>query len=77
VESARYLTALAVPLSGRLEATDDRSLPFWLGDSAGEPVEAVSAYFRDLQATGRAESTLRSYGMDLLRWHVDCTKSYR
>ncbi|MEE1838774.1 tyrosine-type recombinase/integrase [Streptomyces sp. NPDC088190] len=28
----------------------------------------MTDYFRDLQAAGRAESTLRSYGMDLLRW---------
>lgn len=31
-------------------------------------MEAVSAFFRDLQAAGRSETTLRSYGMDLLRW---------
>jgi site-specific recombinase XerD len=68
VEPARDLASLAVPLVGRLEPTGDRWLPFRLVDSAGEPVEAVSAYFRDLQAAGRAESTLRSYGMDLLRW---------
>ena len=29
---------------------------------------AVTAYFRDLQAAGRSAATLRSYGMDLLRW---------
>ena len=29
---------------------------------------AATAYFRDLLAAGRAESTVRSYGMDLLRW---------
>lgn len=68
VDRPRDLAALVVPLAGRLEATSDQWLPFRLADSAGEPVEAVSAYFRDLQAAGRAESTLRSYGMDLLRW---------
>jgi integrase len=68
VDRPRDLATLAVPLAGRLEATGDLWLPFRLADSAGEPVEAVSAYFRDLQAAGRAESTLRSYGMDLLRW---------
>ena len=31
-------------------------------------VAAVAAYFRDLLAAGQAESTVRSYGMDLLRW---------
>jgi site-specific recombinase XerD len=68
MEFPRDLAALAVPLVGRLEATGDLWLPFRLADSAGEPVAAVSAYFHDLQAAGRAESTLRSYGMDLLRW---------
>ena len=32
------------------------------------PVGAVAAFFGDLQAAGRSEATLRSYGMDLLRW---------
>ena len=60
--------ALVVPLAGRLEDTGDPWLPFRLVDSAGKPVEAVAAFFRDLQAAGRVEATLRSYGMDLLRW---------
>ncbi|WP_327586892.1 tyrosine-type recombinase/integrase [Nonomuraea sp. NBC_00507] len=40
------------------------------GSSApdGTGVEAVTAFFRDLLAAGRSESTVRSYGMDLLRW---------
>ena len=65
---SRDLASLAVPLAGRLEASADRWLPFRMLDAAGQPVEAVSGYFRDLQAAGRAETTLRSYGMDLLRW---------
>ena len=35
---------------------------------AGGTVAAVSAFFHDLQAAGRSEATMRSYGMDLLRW---------
>jgi site-specific recombinase XerD len=31
-------------------------------------VTAVTAYFRDLLAAGRSAATVRSYGMDLLRW---------
>ena len=65
----RDLAALAVPLVGSLEETGDPWLPYRLVDPAGEPVEAVSSYFRDLQAAGRSETTLRSYGMDLLRWY--------
>lgn len=57
-----------LPLVGSLEATGDRLNPFRLVDAAGGPVDAVSAYLRDLQATGSSEATLRSYGLDLLRW---------
>ena len=67
-EQARDLAALVVPLAGGLEQTGDPWLPFRLIDPAGMQVEAVSAFFRDLQATGRSEATIRSYGMDLLRW---------
>jgi site-specific recombinase XerD len=59
---------IAVPLVGSLEATGDRLNPFRLVDPAGRPVDAVSAYLWDLQATGSSEATIRSYGLDLLRW---------
>jgi hypothetical protein len=64
----RDLTVLVVPQSGRLVATGNRYEPYRLLDPDGVLVEAVTAYFRDLLAAGRAESTVRSYGMDLLRW---------
>lgn len=67
-DRARDLAALVVPLVGALERTDDPWLPFRLIDPDGVPVESVSAFFGDLQATGRSEATVRSYGMDLLRW---------
>jgi integrase len=67
-EQARDLAGLVVPLAGALMETGDRWLPFRLLDPAGEPVEPVSAYFRDLQAAGRTAATMRSYGLDLLRW---------
>lgn len=67
-ERPRDLAALAVPLVGSLEETGDPWLPFRLIDPSGAAVEAVSAYFRDLQAADRSEATIRSYGMDLLRW---------
>src|SRR4051812_23541942 len=35
---------------------------------SGMCVEPVTAFFRDLLAAGRAEATVRSYGLDLLRW---------
>lgn len=65
---SRDLAGLSVPLLGTLQETADRWLPFRLLDPTGEPVEAVSAYFRDLQAAGRSATTMRSYGLDLLRW---------
>ena len=67
-EPERDLAALVVPWSGQLVSTGDRYEPYRLVDPGGAPVEAVTAYFRDLLAAGRAESTVRSYGMDLLRW---------
>jgi hypothetical protein len=67
-ESTGDLAWLAVPLAGALEETGDRWLPFRLTDPAGATVEAVSAFFGDLQAAGRPEATPRSYGHDLLRW---------
>ena len=67
-EPSRDLAALAVPRAGRLVATGDRYEPYRLVDADGVVVAAATAYFRDLLAAGRAESTVRSYGMDLLRW---------
>ena len=67
-EPERDLAKLAVPLAGALEETNDPWLPYRLVDPEGSPVEAVSAFFRDLQAAGRSTATLRSYGNDLLRW---------
>jgi integrase len=67
-ESIRDLARLAVPLAGALEETGDRWRPFRLTDPAGAEVVAASAFFADLQAAGRSEATVRSYGMDLLRW---------
>jgi site-specific recombinase XerD len=67
-EPQRDLAALVVPLSGRLAATGNRYEPYRLLDPDGALVEAAAAYFRELLAAGRAESTVRSYGLDLLRW---------
>ena len=59
---------IVVPLVGRLVDTGDRAEPYRMLDGAGMAVEPVRAYFRDLQAMGRSAATVRSYGMDLLRW---------
>ncbi len=67
-ETVRDLAWLEVPLVGALEETGDRWMPFRLADPSGAVVEPVSAFFADLLAAGRSEATVRSYGMDLLRW---------
>lgn len=67
-EPSRDLAALVVPQVGRLVDTGDRWEPHRLVDSDGAVVEAVSAWFADLQAGGRSSATVRSYGTDLLRW---------
>jgi site-specific recombinase XerD len=67
-EPERDLAVLVVPQSGRLVATGNRYEPYQLIGPDGAVVEAVSVFFRDLLAAGRAESTVRSYGMDVLRW---------
>ena len=68
VESPRELAGLAVPLAGGLEETGDPWSPYRLVDPAGVTVKPVAAFFRDLQAAGRSAATVRSYGLDPLRW---------
>jgi Phage integrase, N-terminal SAM-like domain len=35
-------------------------------------MDGAAQFFRDLLAAGKAESTVRSYGTDLLRWLRFC-----
>ena len=67
-EALRDLALVPVAAVGSLLATGSRWEPYRLVDPDGVRVEGVTAFFRDLQAGGRAEATVRSYGMDLLRW---------
>ncbi|WP_327113380.1 site-specific integrase [Nocardia sp. NBC_01730] len=67
-ENTRDLAGLVVPRSGRLIATGEESEPYRLLDSRGAVVAPVEVFLRELLAAGRAAPTLRSYGMDLLRW---------
>jgi site-specific recombinase XerD len=53
---------------GRLVPTDDEYEPYRLIDGDGAVVAPVAVFLRELIAAGRSPSTLRSYGMDLLRW---------
>ena len=61
-ERGRDLAVLSVPMVGGLEQTGDPWLPFRLVDGSGAVVDAVSVYFRDLQAAreaGNDDSLLR------------------
>ncbi len=62
------LSNLVVAQVGSLRSTGDPWAPWELVDSGGVVIEAVSEFLADLQAAGRSGATLRSYGMDLLRW---------
>jgi site-specific recombinase XerD len=64
----RDLRHLVVPDAGGLLETGDVWEPYRLLDWSGERVEPVAAFFRELRAAGRSAATVRSYGMDLLRW---------
>jgi len=64
----RDLSCLVVPRTGQLISTDDKWEPYRLLDGDGAPVAPVAVFLRELLAAGRSVATLRSYGMDLLRW---------
>jgi len=67
-EDARDLSVLEVAAVGSLSATGSKWEPYRLLDRQGREVGAVAAFFSDLLAAGRSQATVRSYGMDLLRW---------
>lgn len=67
-EKNAYDSATLVPQVGRLLATGNPLDPYRLVDPDGTVLKAVSTFFADLQAAGRSPATVRSYGMDLLRW---------
>ena len=64
----RDVARLVVPRCGQLASTGDLGEPYRLIDAEGAVVEPVAAFLRELLAAGRSPATLRSYGMDLLRW---------
>ena len=67
-EDSTDTATVTVPLVGRLIATGEPLEPYKLLCPNGTTVEAVSIWFAELQAADRSVATLRSYGMDLLRW---------
>ena len=64
----RDLSSLVVAQVGSLRETGDPWQPWRLLDPDGRDVQGVSVFLADLQAAGRSAATLRSYGIDLLRW---------
>ncbi|WP_406482566.1 tyrosine-type recombinase/integrase [Streptomyces sp. NBC_01615] len=67
-DAGRDLVGFVLPDSGGLVETADATRPYVLLDADGAVAEPVSAFFAELQACGGAPATIRSYGMDLLRW---------
>lgn len=67
-QPGRDLATLVVPRTCRLVATDDAWEPYRLLDADDSVVDEAATFLRDLLAAGKSVSTLRSYGMDLLRW---------
>jgi hypothetical protein len=63
VEVSRDLVNLVVPQRGGLVATGGRQEPFRLVDGDGLVVAGAAEFFCDLQAAGRPDSTVRSYGL--------------
>jgi site-specific recombinase XerD len=68
LENVRNLSVLEIPVVGSLAATGSKWEPYRLLDPAGQSVAAAASFFADLLAAGRSDATVRSYGMDLLRW---------
>ena len=64
----RDLALLVVPQSGALVETGLPFEPYQLVDPGGAVISPATAYLRELQGRGRAESTQRSYSLALLRW---------
>ncbi|WP_405705869.1 tyrosine-type recombinase/integrase [Streptomyces sp. NBC_00069] len=65
---ARDLVGFMLPESGGLVESADPARPYVLLDADGAAVKPVERFFAELQACGRPPATVRSYGMDLLRW---------
>jgi integrase/recombinase XerC len=62
----RDVSALQLPARGGVER--DEAGVWRMTGAGGEPVLAVQWFLADLAATDAADSTLRSYAYDLLRW---------
>ncbi|MFB7275402.1 hypothetical protein [Streptomyces sp. NPDC056244] len=60
---------MIVPQIGRLEEMKRAEEPYRLLAPSNVVVEPVAEWFAELQAASKPPTTIRSYGMDLLRWY--------
>src|SRR5258708_28274600 len=67
-ERGRNLSGVVVSRAGGLVRSSDEREPYRLIGADGQVAEPVSVFLRDLLAAGKSAATLRSYGLDLLRW---------
>jgi integrase len=58
----------ALPRVGEVRVGDRPSLPYLVVDAAGEEVEPVSQFLRELTLGDRSTLTVKSYAYGLLRW---------
>jgi site-specific recombinase XerD len=84
VLGSRDVTKLKVDRLGALVEVNDPAPSFRVLDVGGCEVEAVSDFFAEMRARGNSTASVRSYGMDLLRWlrflwavGVDCDRATR
>ncbi len=61
------MSELVLPRVGRVERLNGGPVAYRVVDEAGDEVQAVSEFFRDL-ASDCSPATLRSYAYDLLGW---------
>jgi len=66
------VASLVVPLAGSVQDSEDVFVPYRLVDAESLTVGPASAFLAELQASGRAEATLKSYAKALLRWFRFC-----
>ena len=72
IERRAVEPTMVVASVGKLVETGEPLCPYRLIGPDGTAVDAVSVFFAELLAWGRRSATLRSYGMDLLRWFRFC-----
>jgi integrase len=66
--AGRDVAGLRLPIVGSVVATDEVGMPFTVVDAAGQQVEPISEFVREMSAGDMPDSSCRSYAFDLLRW---------